>query len=53
MESDGSAKPYRVHLVTPTFSNLQAVPIMSKKHYIADLIGIVGSIDIVLGDADR
>lgn len=53
MESDGTAKPYRVHLVTPTFSNLQAVPIMSRKHYIADLIGIVGSIDIVLGDADR
>jgi NADH-quinone oxidoreductase subunit D len=53
MESDGTAKPYRVHLVTPTFSNLQAVPIMSKGHYIADLIGIVGSIDIVLGDADR
>ena len=53
MESDGSAKPYRVHLVTPTFVNLQAVPIMSKGHYIADLIGIVGSIDIVLGDADR
>ncbi|HSM25296.1 MAG TPA: NADH dehydrogenase (quinone) subunit D [Anaerolineaceae bacterium] len=53
MESDGSAKPYRVHLATPTFANLQAVPIMSKGHYIADLIGIVGSIDIVLGDADR
>ncbi len=53
MESDGTAKPYRVHLVTPTFANLQAVPIMSRKHYIADLIGIVGSIDIVLGDADR
>lgn len=53
MESDGSAKAYRVHLVTPTFANLQAIPIMSRKHYIADLIGIVGSIDIVLGDADR
>lgn len=53
MESDGTAKPYRVHLVTPTFMNLQAVPIMSKGHYIADLIGIVGSIDVVLGDADR
>lgn len=53
MESDSTAKPYRVHLVTPTFMNLQAVPIMSKGHYIADLIGIVGSIDVVLGDADR
>jgi NADH-quinone oxidoreductase subunit D len=53
MESDGTAKPFRVHLVTPSFSNLQALPIMSRKHYIADLIGIIGSIDIVLGDADR
>ena len=53
MESDGTAKPYRVHMVTPTFANLQAMPIMSKKHYIADLIGIIGSIDIVLGDSDR
>ncbi|PKO08754.1 MAG: NADH-quinone oxidoreductase subunit D [Chloroflexi bacterium HGW-Chloroflexi-2] len=53
MESDGTAKPYRVHLVTPTFVNLQAIPVMSRKHYIADLIGIIGSIDVVLGDSDR
>lgn len=53
MESDGSAKAYRCHFVTPTFANLQAIPTMSRNYYIADLIGIVGSIDIVLGDADR
>lgn len=53
MESDGSGKPYRVHYVTPTFANLQAMPIMSRNQYIADLIGVIGSIDIVLGDADR
>ena len=53
MESDGSAKPFRVHYNTPTFVNLQAMPVMSRNHFVADVVGIIGSIDIVLGDADR
>ncbi len=53
MEGDGGPKPYRVHYNTPTFVNLQAMPILTRYHYIADLVGIIGSIDIVLGDADR
>jgi NADH-quinone oxidoreductase subunit D len=53
MESDGSPKPYRVHYVTPSFVNLQALPIMCRGSYIADVVGTIGSIDIVLGDADR
>ncbi|MEN4011790.1 MAG: NADH dehydrogenase (quinone) subunit D [Chloroflexota bacterium] len=53
LEGDGGAKPYRVHYNTPTFVNLQALPILTRHHYIADLVGIIGSIDIVLGDADR
>lgn len=51
--SDGSPKPWRVHFRTPTFVHLSAVPHMAKNHLIADLVGIVGSIDIVLGDCDR
>lgn len=53
LESNGTNKPYRVHFNTPTFANLQAMPVMSRNHFVADVVGIIGSIDIVLGDADR
>ena len=53
LESNGSNKAYRVHFNTPTFANLQAMPVMSRNHFVADVVGIIGSIDIVLGDADR
>lgn len=53
LESDGGPKPYRVHFRTPSFSNLQIMPILSRGHFVADLVGIIGSIDIVLGDCDR
>jgi len=53
LEGDGGPKPYRVHYNTPSFVNLQAMPILTRNHFIADLVGIIGSVDIVLGDADR
>lgn len=53
LESDGSPKPYRVHYRTPSVPLLQIMPILSKGCFVADLIGIIGSIDIVLGDTDR
>lgn len=53
LESDGGPRPYRVHLNTPSFANLQAMPVLTKGHFVADVVGIIGSIDIVLGDADR
>ncbi len=51
--SDGSGKPYRIHVRGPSFVNLQALPIMVKGRLIADVIAAVGSIDIVLGEVDR
>ena len=51
--SDGSAKPYRVHMRAACLANLQALPSMCEGHLIADVVAAIGSIDIVLGEIDR
>lgn len=51
--SDGSAKPYRVHIHGPSFGNLQATPKMIEGALVADVIAALGSMDFVLGDVDR
>jgi NADH-quinone oxidoreductase subunit D len=53
LRGDGSNKPARVHFRTPSFVSLAALPLMSKNVFIADLVSIIGSIDIVLGEIDR
>ncbi len=51
--SDGSARPYRVHVRAPSFANLQAMPHMAEGGLVADLIAIIASLDPVLGEIDR
>jgi len=52
-DQDKAKKPWRYHLRAPSFANLAAIEEMSKGYMIADMIAILGSIDIVLGDVDR
>uniref|UniRef100_UPI0021E0C1B4 NADH dehydrogenase (quinone) subunit D n=1 Tax=Granulicella arctica TaxID=940613 RepID=UPI0021E0C1B4 len=51
--SDGTAKPYRVHMRNPSFATLQALETMCKGRLLADVVSVIGSIDIVLGEIDR
>jgi NADH-quinone oxidoreductase subunit D len=51
--SDGSNRPYRVHYRAPSFVNLQALPRMVEGRLVADVIAVIGSLDIVLGEIDR
>ena len=51
--SDGSQNPFRVKGRAPTFVNLSLLPEISRGYLIADMIAIIGSIDVVLGDTDR
>ena len=51
--SDGTDHPYRYHIRAPSFINLTALGLMCKGHLVADVVAILGSIDIVLGETDR
>jgi NADH-quinone oxidoreductase subunit D len=53
LEGDGGPKPHRVHWRTPSFDNLAVLPKIVKGHLVADLVAILASVDIVLGDIDR
>jgi len=51
--SDGSAKPYRMHVRGASFANLEVLPLMIEGKFISDVVAAIGSIDIVLGEVDR
>jgi NADH-quinone oxidoreductase subunit D len=51
--SDGTTHPFRMYVRAPSFANLQALPKMVEGRLIADVVAVVGSIDIVLGEVDR
>jgi NADH-quinone oxidoreductase subunit D len=51
--SDGSSKPYRIHVRAPSFANLQALPHMMRGGLIADAVASISSVDPILGEVDR
>ncbi len=51
--SDGSSKPYRLHVRGPSFVNLQALPTMMRGGLIADAVAVISSVDPVMGEVDR
>ena len=53
MLADGSAKPYRCKVRSPAYHHLQVLPKICKGHMLADLVTLIGTIDIVFGEIDR
>jgi len=51
--SDGSSRPYRMHIRAPSFTNLQALPHMMHNGLLADAVAIISSVDPILGEVDR
>jgi NADH-quinone oxidoreductase subunit D len=51
--SDGSAKPYRMHVRGPSFVNLQVLPHLMHGGLIADAVAIISSVDPIMGEVDR
>jgi NADH-quinone oxidoreductase subunit D len=51
--SDGTGKPYRMRIRPPSYINLQSLKRMSIGHLVADVVAIIGTLDIVLGEVDR
>ena len=51
--SDGSAKPYRLHIRAPSFVNIQTLPHMMRGGLVADAVAVISSVDPVLGEVDR
>src|SRR5919106_490617 len=52
--SDGKSQmAYRCHVRPPSLVNLQALPAMARGHLVSDLVALIGTIDIVLGEVDR
>jgi NADH-quinone oxidoreductase subunit D len=51
--SDGTTNPHRCHVRAPSFINLQVLPEITEGQLLADLVALIGTTDIVLGEVDR
>jgi NADH-quinone oxidoreductase subunit D len=53
MVSDGTSKPYRMHIRAPSFANLQALPLLLRGGLMADAVAVTSSVDPIMGEVDR
>ena len=51
--SNGTNRPYRVKIKSPDYASLQAIDLIGRGHYLADVVAIIGSLDVVFGSIDR
>ena len=51
--SDGSNKPYRCHIRSPSFAHLQFINFLLKGHLLSDIVAVISSLDIIMGEIDR
>jgi NADH:ubiquinone oxidoreductase subunit D len=51
--ADNSAKPYRCKVRSPAYHHLQILPFLAKGHFLADVVTLIGTVDIVFGEIDR
>jgi NADH-quinone oxidoreductase subunit D len=51
--SDGSPKPYRLHIRDASFANLQSLPVMLRGGLVADAVAVISSVDPIMGGVDR
>ena len=51
--ADGTNKPYRCKVRSPAYHNMHILPQISKGHFLADLVALIGTIDVVFGEVDR
>ena len=51
--SDGTSRPYRCKIKAPGFAHLAAMDFMGANHMLADIVAIIGTLDIVFGEVDR
>ena len=53
LEANNTSKPFKCKIRSPSYYSLQALPVLTKGHYLADLAALIGTIDIVFGEVDR
>ena len=53
LKSDNSNKPFKIKIVSPSFKNLNLLKFIANGHFLTDLVTLIGTVDIVLGEIDK